>query len=253
MPKRRKLNSKTVNSLRVLPKRSHICPICSTSIPTSELAAHYTHERNLLSSPQQPAKRPAAVLALSKITDHPRYAKRTESSLLLSRVRTNREARRKNEVTEFHGQLEECPICGLELVGSGTSITEHVESCLDSQSEQQEEPSWDVYEFGGQTRVRAIGLLDGGVRSLPNVVVHTDNDNDGVDVFVDVDGDADAVYGKTQYTEVDLLNPDSIPSTGKPSGNTLNLHLAHCRSSMQHLSECVLYSSHFCTMFSHVL
>src|SRR5579864_355386 len=104
MPKRRKLNNETTDALRILPKRSHVCPICSTSIPTSELAAHYAHERNLLSTPQQPVKRPAAVLALSKITDHPRYAKRTESSLLLSRVRTNREARRKNEVTDFHGQ-----------------------------------------------------------------------------------------------------------------------------------------------------
>ena len=44
------------------------------------------------------------------------------------------------------------------------------------------------------------------------------SDDDGVDVFVDIEGDTDAVYGKTQYTEADLLNPDAIPSIAKPSG-----------------------------------
>jgi len=220
MPKRRKLNTEG-ESLRILPKRSHICPICSSSIPVADLPAHYAHERSLLSTPQPTNKRPAAVLALAKIVDRPRLAKRSEVNSLLNRVRSNRDARRNNEqTTEEEGQIEECPVCGLCLAGTGTSVTEHVTSCIDSRlhdEDAQQENGWDMYEVGGQTRVRAIDLLEGGIQSLPGATIHTDND-DGVEVYVDVEGDSEAVYGKTQYTEADLINPTSKPD-GKPPGS----------------------------------
>src|SRR5271169_2131000 len=153
MSKRRKLNNDTPEPARVLPKRSHVCPVCSTSIPISDLPAHYEHERKLFqSAPRQPptTKRPAAVLALSKIIDHPRNAKRTEESIVLSRVRANRESRRKNQGLE-NTLVEDCPICGLELSGTGVSVNEHVSICLDNQREEEEGGNWDVYTFGGQT------------------------------------------------------------------------------------------------------
>ena len=123
------------------------------------------------------------------------------------------------------GGVPECPICGLELRGIGVSVNEHVLSCLDSQTQEEEEEveeggNWDVYTFGGQTRVRAIGLLEGGVRSLPDAVVHTDDGN-GVDVFVDIEGDTDAVYGQPQYSEADLIDPDAASTNNKPSGRSL--------------------------------
>jgi hypothetical protein len=126
------------------------------------------------------------------------------------------------------GGVGECPICGLELRGIGVSVNEHVSSCLDSQTQEEEDEeeeeegggNWDVYTFGGQTRVRAIGLLEGGVRSLPDAVVHIDDGN-GVDVFVDIEGDTDAVYGQPQYTEADLINPDAAAKNTKPSGGSL--------------------------------
>src|SRR5271170_2177534 len=166
MPKRRRLNSEASESVRLLPKRSHTCPICSSSIPISEIAAHYDHERKQLDQLQPTNKRPAAVLALAKIADRPRQAKRTEQSQLLSRVRANRESRRKNENVDS-GRVGECPVCGLELQGIGISADEHVSACLDERVQEErrrEEGNWDVYQFGGQTRVRAIGLLEGGVR-----------------------------------------------------------------------------------------
>jgi hypothetical protein len=62
-----------------------------------------------------------------------------------------------------------------------------------------------------------MGLLEGGVQSLPDAVVHTDVD-DVMDVFVDVEGDSEAVFGRTQYTEADLIDPTVSPTNGKPSG-----------------------------------
>jgi hypothetical protein len=219
--RRRDNHSETEEVTRILPKRSHICPICSISLPVTELAAHYSHERNLLSSPQPTNKRPAAVLALAKITDRPRLSKRNEVSSLLSRVRANRDSRRNNQVIDDHdGGAEECPVCGLCLMGTGISVEEHISACLDDriQDEQQSQgDGWNVYEVGGQTRVRAMGLLEGGVQSIPNAVIHTDVDEE-MDVFVDVEGDAEIIYGRTQYTEADLDNLSELPSTTKPPG-----------------------------------
>lgn len=219
MPKRPRLDSDAAAPIRVLPKRSHVCPVCSNPVPIADLTAHYAYERRRLSGPSPTNKRPAAVVALAKITDHPRVAKRTEVSTLIARVRANRESRRNNHIDDIEeGQAEECPICGLRLIGIGTTASEHVSSCLDLQvqEEEREENSWNVYQVAGQTRVRAIGLLEGGVRSIPDAVIHTDDD--GVDVIVDVEGDADAVYGRSQYTEADLVNPDSITTIEKRSG-----------------------------------
>ena len=119
--------------------------------------------------------------------------------------------------------MQECPVCGLRLVGIGVGVNEHVSSCLDLrvQEEQRERgDGWEVYEVGGQRRVRAMGLLEGGVQTLTDVAINADDD--GVDVFVDIEGDAEAIYGRTQYTEADLLNPESV-SSSKPLGVAIQL------------------------------
>jgi E3 ubiquitin-protein ligase RNF220/Zinc finger, C3HC4 type (RING finger) len=217
--KRRRLNTAT-KAHRSLSEPSQTCPICSFPVPLSQLHSHYLDERaklDLEQSTRQSTKRPAAVVALAKITDRPRISKRSEVSVVLSRVRTNYEARRKNEIPEVDS-IEQCPICGLELVGIGVAASEHVSSCLDAMTERDEEgDGWNVYTFGGQTRVRAIDLLEGGVASLPGATIRA-ADDEGVDVLVDIEGDADAVYGRQQYTEADLTNPESSASKGKSSG-----------------------------------
>jgi hypothetical protein len=105
------------------------------------------------------------------------------------------------------------------MVGIGISPTEHVSSCLDSrlQEERREQEEWEVYEVGGQRRVRTIDMLEGGVQTLPNAAVNTDGEAN-LDTIVDVEGDAEAVYGKAQYTEADLHNPDATSASAKPSG-----------------------------------
>jgi len=257
MPKRRKLNNnERIDSRRSHPKRSHVCPICSSSIPISELRIHYLHERNLLSASTQPTnKRPAAVVALSKIIDRPRVSKRTEASNLLSRVRTNRESRRNNRSIEDDGtNIEECPVCGLRLIGIGIPASEHVSSCLDAQMQEERqgsEDNWDIYEVAGQRRVRAIGLLEGGVQSIPDAIIN--RDEEGLDVFVDVEGDTEAVYGRPQYSDADLVNPAAVASTGKPSGLHFITSTDVARSALQYLLECVLHTRHFCSMLSCLL
>lgn len=234
--KRRRLNTGT-KAHRSLPEQSQTCPVCSSPIPLSQLHSHYLDERAKLDieqSTRQSTKRPAAVIALAKITDRPRISKRSEVSIVLSRVRANYEARRKNEIPEVDS-IEQCPICGLGLVGI-VALSEHVSSCLDVMTERDEEGDrWNVYTFGGQTRVRAIDLLEGGVASLPGATVRA-ADDEGVDVLVDIEGDADAVYGRQQYTEADLMNPESSASKGKPPGFFQSC-AANARPTMQYLSE----------------
>jgi hypothetical protein len=205
----------SLESSRILPKRSHTCPICTTAISISDLPVHYAHERKQLTSTPSTTKRPAAVVALAKMTDRRRLAKRTETSSLLQRVRANRDARRRDCVPEGEGGgVEECPICGLRLAGVGVGVNEHVSSCLDRRVEEErteEGDEWGVHEVHGRTRRQVRELLEERENAYA--------DDGGMDVFVDVEGDVDAVYGRIQYTEVDLLNPDALSS--KPSGSSI--------------------------------
>src|SRR5215472_16513468 len=189
MPKRRKLNNRTPESTRVLPKRFQTCPICSHAIPVSELYAHYKYERSLLSGPDLSNKRPAAVQALAKIVNHPQTAKRSEAGVLINRVRANRDARRNNHIADDETSIDECPICGLRLRGIGMSASEHVSSCLDAQQEESGTSGWDEYEIAGQRRTRVISLLPEGVRSIPGAVIRSDDE--GGDEFIDVEGNTE--------------------------------------------------------------
>lgn len=105
--------------------------------------------------------------------------------------------------------IEECPVCGVCLVGIESTINEHVASCLDirlreeqSQNDQPGGEEWIVYGHE-----RAVDMLEGGIHSLPNTAVNSERQGEEMDVFVDVEGDAEEVYGRTQYTEEDLRNP----------------------------------------------
>ena len=221
--KRRRPDSASKEASRSLSEPSHTCPLCSSTVPISQLRSHYLNERIRLDAEKhagQSTKRPAAVLALAKITDRPRVSKRSEVNIVLSRVRANYESRRKNEVPDVDAEsIEECPVCGLGLVGIGITVNEHISNCLDAHNETGEaDNNWNVYSFGGQTRIRAIDLLEGGVQSLPAATVHPHND-EGVDVIVDIEGDADAVYGRPQYTEADLVDPASVASKARPAGS----------------------------------
>jgi len=123
------------------------------------------------------------------------------------------------------GELEvetvgECPVCGACLVGLEGAVYEHVSMCLDSrgrqqrQQQQQQQQQRDDDGFSGWEvygHERAVDMLEGGIRSLPNTVVSTDcpagEDAGEDDVFVDVEGDGEGGFGGIQYTEEDLRRP----------------------------------------------
>lgn len=169
----------------------------------------------------QETKRPAAVIALSKIVDRPRQ-KRSEVSSLLSRVRGNRQKRRTqfsssgfpdHETDETREGIEECPVCGVCLLGVETSIFEHVSECLQRRLRDERQEEGEQWQVHGHER--AVDMLEGGILSLPNTVIVNGESHEEVDVFIDVEGDSEEVYGKVQYTEDDLRNPTKV---GKVAG-----------------------------------
>jgi hypothetical protein len=113
-------------------------------------------------------------------------------------------------------RIEECPVCGVCLVGAETPVFEHVSLCLQLRLGEQRREEGEQWEVHGHER--AVDMLEGGIASLPNTVVVNGESYEG-DVFIDVEGDAEEVYGKIQYTEDDLRNPrrdGNVAGTGSP-------------------------------------
>ena len=76
-----------------------------------------------------------------------------------SHIQVNHEIQWKNKVIDFNESFEEYSICELKLIEIEMNAMKHVESCLDTQTEQSEKQSWSVYEFEEQTRMKTIELL----------------------------------------------------------------------------------------------
>lgn len=115
----------------------------------------------------------------------------------------------------------------------------HVEMCLrksesrgngtiDS-SEDEIDVDGDVYEWAGQTRIRASTLLPGGNYSSAGIGTTIRNhEDDEEDSELNVDGDDTQIYGAAQYSERDILLIDENEQQGylrdlvigENSGNT---------------------------------
>lgn len=171
-----------------------------------------------------------------------------DGNLMLMEVRANRHAReRKKELLQnpvCNPDTMLCPVCFLPLIGSEVDRNRHVENCLtgrpstaasaatnagaeDSvdvdgdglgQQEQREdgedegegddEDQYEVYEWMGETRVRAVSLVPGGYQGLGYQTTSSrrSNDvNDEDDIDLDVDGDETEEFGAQQYTEDDVI------------------------------------------------
>lgn len=66
------------------------------------------------------------------------------------------------------------------------------------------EDEGDVYEWAGQTRIRASSLLQGGyaIAGTTTTITSAENDED-----LNVDGDDTQIYGQSQYSEKDVIPP----------------------------------------------
>ena len=109
--------------------------------------------------------------------------------------------------------IEECPVCGVCLIGVETTILEHVSECLQQRLRDERREEGDQWQVHGHER--AVDMLEGGILSLPNTVIVNGESHEDMDVFIDVEGDSEEVYGKGQYTEDDLRNPMRV---GKVAG-----------------------------------
>ncbi|KAJ1944104.1 hypothetical protein GGF37_002351 [Kickxella alabastrina] len=108
-----------------------------------------------------------------------------------------------------------CFICSALLGGDMDEINAHIDQCLiDTSAENTggEEGPTVEYEWGGQTRVRATAMLEGGVSAALGFSgsLTVDRDED-----VDVDAEDEACFGVAQYSDADLV----IKSSESRAGN----------------------------------
>ncbi|CAL1282468.1 unnamed protein product [Larinioides sclopetarius] len=161
------------------------CPICSLTLREPELESHFNQE----------------VEKLSKILKTPRKPKRDDSGINTTfvQVRSNRLNRLTAKVahyTEKSKSSVKCPVCKLWIYGSEEEMNNHVALCF--QNDESDEPinvedddddneSFEEYEIGNETRIRAISLVPGGYRSLQGQIAKRSRVEDDEDLDVDVD------------------------------------------------------------------
>lgn len=192
------------------------CPVCSVTLRSSEVDSHLSSEIDKLqkissNKPKQNGKNPLGSPSATNGT--------AESSVdncweTYQKVKSNRHSRQKIKSRKRKADETVCPICNKE---TSEEITLHVEMCLrrtEENSGTESDENIDVegfeeYEWAGQSRVRATSLLQTPMSSLGTVVtVAPDDDEDLV-----VDGDDSQRYGFPQYSERDMIFPESDNNT----------------------------------------
>lgn len=137
------------------------------------------------------------------------------------KIKNNRQARLKMKTRKRKTEDNVCPICNKAI---SEEITGHVEVCLrrsemngsasngrgnesddDDASIDVEGESYEVYEWAGQTRVRATTMAH-QAGAYPSTAVRVTNAED-TDDELNVDGDETQIYGPPQYSERDVVYP----------------------------------------------
>ncbi|GBM37083.1 hypothetical protein AVEN_138135-1, partial [Araneus ventricosus] len=170
------------------------CPICGLTLREPELESHFNQE----------------VEKLSKIPKTARKPKRDDSGINTTfvQVRSNRLNRLTAKVAQYTEKAKstvKCPVCKLWIYGSEEEMNNHVALCF--QNDESDEPinveddddneSFEEYEFGDETRIRAISLVPGGYRSLQGQNAKRSRVEDDEDLDVDVDDTI--AFGQPQY------------------------------------------------------
>ncbi|KAF8521849.1 hypothetical protein JB92DRAFT_3087609 [Gautieria morchelliformis] len=109
-----------------------------------------------------------------------------------------------------------CPVCQTVVSGDADVVEAHVDACLAhavtaaaSNGADLEADGLEEYEVGGETRIRIARSVDfrGAGFDVRNPL-HNDVEDE-----IDIDGDDAVVFGDTQFTEKDIIFPDSMNST----------------------------------------
>lgn len=138
------------------------------------------------------------------------------------KIKNNRQARLKMKTRKRKTEDNVCPVCNKSV---SEEITAHVEACLrrsetngsgssngrmndsddDDASIDVEGESYEVYEWAGQTRIRATTMLHQS-GAFPSTAMRVTNAED-TDDELNVDGDETQIYGPPQYSERDVVYP----------------------------------------------
>lgn len=212
------------------PRRNHHC----TSTPTGGYPLGATDRASLAAVPGTSASSGAATSSGAGLANGtPRSLEDNGESGTGStpdecwgtyqKIKNNRQARLKMKSRKRKTEDNVCPICSKSV---SEEITTHVEACLrktetngsssngrmkddsdddDDASIDVEGESYEVYEWAGQTRVRATTMTHQG-GAFPSTAVRVTNAED-TDDELNVDGDETQIYGPPQYSERDVVYP----------------------------------------------
>lgn len=226
------------------------CPLCSVTVRPQDLEAHYTMElekltklsvavhRNRAMNSRNSGKSNGSPPSPTNATDGQASTSTEQSSSwdVFQKIRSNRRVRlrmrRKRRADE-----PVCPICN-ESVSESEDINAHVELCIRKSemgessssrndhclnnistmdSDDDDDASVDivgcgeVYEWAGQTRIRASSLLEGGYAAVK--MTNTVNSSQNDDEELNVEDVEPALYGSSQYSEMDVIYPKSAKLT----------------------------------------
>lgn len=211
------------------------CPVCSITLRVSEMANHFTLELDRLNKLSSVGGRSGARRSVCASTASTNGTKELPSTSTDAKsadtdgtscwktylnIRNNRKARMKIP-RKRRADDPECPICNDRIP---YDIDSHVEACLKGAENKNRRTSsggdmdddhidieGDVYEWAGQTRIRATSLLEQGYAGIHTHSGSNHSQTDAAkqsqdeDDELNVDGDDTQVYGPTQYSECDVI------------------------------------------------
>ncbi|CAH1772907.1 unnamed protein product [Owenia fusiformis] len=198
-----------------------VCPACGLSLRVGEIQSHYALEIERLerSNSRKGASRESTPLGRKNVPLTPSSGRRGTPSLeavaqsrfeSYLRVKLNRQSRlnAKNRIKRRKQEESACPVCDEKMVGSPEELNSHVEHCLKRRGGcdiagpvdvEGDDEQYEEYTWAGQTRVRATSMVPGGLLGYASSSKEEDS---GV---LNVDDDDNDLYGKPQYSEVNII------------------------------------------------
>lgn len=202
------------------------CPVCGVTVRASEIEQHFALEVDRLVKLQLNQKVKKSLNNGNSYHEPlPGCSSNGDDSsgcpwVTFQKIRNNRHSRLRIKTRKRKSDEPICPICNER---PNEDINVHVELCLrksenektngtpsdDDESIDIEGESFDEYEWAGQKRIRAASLLQGGFSATGIGTSITNCTNDEDDEDLNVDGDDTQIYGPPQYSERDVIVPQT--------------------------------------------
>ncbi|KAJ2074371.1 hypothetical protein GGH13_001367 [Coemansia sp. S155-1] len=119
-----------------------------------------------------------------------------------------------HNVSPPNESTQTCFICSNTIDGDMDAVNAHIDNCLSTGTPAVHEPMVE-YEWGGQRRVRATAMVEGGLVAAgighsSSMSLHNDDD-------IDVDAEDETNFGVAQYSDSNLLFTSSSADNRKGS------------------------------------